>query len=140
MKGIADPYAYGLSEVEGDRKTLLLTFFVSTICHLLLFAVLIFYPNRAWDRKPPLSFINVSIVTLPTFEKGPQPVARPSIQPKRQPPTQNKQPPSKTTYKAISAAAKTWIRRFYSCSKRLKSMQVLSLNIVQGLEPKATTK
>jgi colicin import membrane protein len=106
MKGIADPYAYGLSEVEGDRKTLLLTFFVSSICHLLLFAILIFYPDRAWDRKPPLSFINVSIVTLPTLEKGPQPVARPSIQTKRQPSTQNKQPPSKTTHKAISVATK----------------------------------
>ena len=107
MKGIADPHAYRLSEVEGDRKTLLYTFAVSGMCHLLLFAILIFYPNRAWDRKPPLSFINVSIVTLPTLETGPQPVAKPSIQPKRQPTTPKKQPPAKTIEKAISAPAET---------------------------------
>lgn len=106
MKGIADPHAYRLSEGDGNRKTLLLTFAASSMCHLLLFAVLVFYPNRAWDRKPPLSFINVSIVTLPALEKGPTPVAKPAITPDRKPTVQTKRPPSKTVDKAISAAAK----------------------------------
>ena len=103
MKGIADPYAYRLQGVEGDRKTLFLTFAVSGICHLLLFAIFIFFPNRAWDRKSPPSFINVSIVTLSALEKGPTPYDKPSIEPEKQATTQKKR--STPTAKAIPVAA-----------------------------------
>ncbi len=104
MKGVADPHGYRFFEVEGDRKALFLTFAVSSICHLLLFAALVFYPDRAWDRKPPLSFINVSIVTVPTLENGPTPVLTPTAEPDRKPATQTKRPPPKTSEKAVSKA------------------------------------
>lgn len=103
MKGISDPYAYRLQGIEGDRKTFFLPLAVSSICHLLLFAILIFFPDRAWDRKSPLSFINVSIVTLSTLEKGPLPYDKPPIEPERQPATQKKR--STPTAKAIPVAA-----------------------------------
>lgn len=103
MKGISNPYAYRRQEVEGDRKTLFLTFTVSSICHLLLFAILIFFPDRAWDRKAPPSFINVSIVSLPTLEKGLTPYDKPSIEPEKQATTQKKRPTP--TAKAIPVAA-----------------------------------
>jgi len=104
MKGIADPYAYRLQGVEGNRKTFFLPLAVSSICHLLLFAILIFFPDRAWDRKSPPSFINVSIVTLPTVEKGPTPYDKPPIEPEKHATTQKKR--STTTAKAIPVAAK----------------------------------
>ncbi len=104
MKGIADPYAYRLQGVEGNRKTFFLPLAVSSICHLLLFAILIFFPDRAWDRKSPPSFINVSIVTLPTVEKGPTLYDKPPIEPEKHATTQKKR--STTTAKAIPVAAK----------------------------------
>ena len=104
MKGIADPYAYRLQGLEGSRKTFFLPLAVSSICHLLLFAILIFFPDRAWDRKSPPSFINVSIVTLPTVEKGPTPYDKPPIEPEKHATTQKKR--STTTAKAIPVAAK----------------------------------
>jgi len=104
MKGIADPYAYRLQGIEGSRKTFFLPLAVSSICHFLLFAILIFFPDRAWDRKSPPSFINVSIVTLPTVEKGPTPYDKPPIEPEKHATTQKKR--STTTAKAIPVAAK----------------------------------
>ncbi|UCD89776.1 MAG: TonB C-terminal domain-containing protein [Desulfobacterales bacterium] len=104
MKGIADPYAYRLQGVEGDRKTFFMTLAVSSICHLLLFAILIFFPDRAWDRKSPPSFINVSIVTLPTLEKSPMPYDTAPSESERQPPPPQKKPT--TTAKSIPVAAK----------------------------------
>jgi colicin import membrane protein len=70
MERIVKPHSDRLQGVEGDRKTFFLNVAVSSICHLLLFAILIFVPDRAWDKKSSLSVINVSIVTLPSVEKS----------------------------------------------------------------------
>ena len=55
---------------ENERRTLFSTLFVSFICHLILFVILIFAPGYAKERKPSLSFINVSLVTLPAQGKA----------------------------------------------------------------------
>ena len=56
--------------MENDRQTLFPTLAVSFICHLMLFVILIFAPGYAKERKPSLSFINVSLVTLPAQGKA----------------------------------------------------------------------
>ncbi len=46
---------------------------LSTVCHVVLFGTLIFVPSFEMKRKSTLSVINVSMVTLPTQEKVPEP-------------------------------------------------------------------
>lgn len=127
MKGIVDPYAYRPLEGNGNRKTLFLTFAVSGICHLLLFAILIFFPERAWDRKSPPSFINVSIVTLPTIEKGSLPYDKPSIEPERQSTTTAKAIPApvQKPSEAISVSTKTIKTKRSLKKKTFKSAKVV---------------
>jgi len=57
--------SYLSQDKEYERRTFFLTFSVSFICHLILFVILIFAPGYATNRRPSLSVINVSMVTLP---------------------------------------------------------------------------
>ena len=58
---------------EYERRTFFLTFSVSFICHLILFVILIFAPSYATNRRPHLSVINISMVTLPAQIKASSP-------------------------------------------------------------------
>ena len=65
MNQRAHPHNYLDREKEDEGRTLFWNFTASLVCHLIVFAVLIFAPGYAKGRKPSLSVINVSIVTLP---------------------------------------------------------------------------
>ncbi len=69
--------AYWPQGVRDGPKVFLLFFAVSTIGHIIFFAGLIFVPGYARHKKPSLSVINVSMVTLPALEKALMPDTRP---------------------------------------------------------------
>lgn len=62
--------AYWPQGIQDDPRVFLLFFAVSTIGHVIFFAVLIFVPGYTTHKKPSLSVINVSMVTLPALEKA----------------------------------------------------------------------
>jgi len=57
--------SYLSRDKEYERRTFFLAFSVSLICHLIFFVISIFAPGYATDKRPSLSVINVSMVTLP---------------------------------------------------------------------------
>ena len=69
MNQRAHPHNYLDRKGEDGRRTLFWNFTLSLVFHLIVFAVLIFAPGYAKGRKPSLSVINVSIVTLPAQGK-----------------------------------------------------------------------
>jgi len=75
--------SYLSQDKEYERRTFFLTFSVSFICHLVLFVILIFAPGYATNRKPSLSVINVSMVTLPAPIKASSPDNKRSAELKR---------------------------------------------------------
>ena len=92
--------------VENDRRTLFSTMAVSFICHLILFVVLIFAPGYAKDRKPSLSFINVSLVTLPAQGKASLPDKQQPAEIEKQLSAKKKTPEVKISPKKNSATEK----------------------------------
>ena len=56
---------YFLHGTENNQRAFSLTFAVSTLCHIVFFAVLLFFPGRTPDKAYFPAVINVSIVTLP---------------------------------------------------------------------------
>ncbi|MBW1723807.1 MAG: TonB family protein [Deltaproteobacteria bacterium] len=88
-----------LDREEGDeRRTLFWNFTASFVCHFIVFAVLIFAPGYAKGRKPSLSVMNVSLVTLPSQGKMPLPEKKNAVESKK---------PSVTEKKAPKISAKT---------------------------------
>lgn len=71
MPGSRNAYAYGPQRLINDRQPFFSNFVVSGICHLLFFSIFIFAPRYTTHKKPTLSFINVSMVTLPAPETTP---------------------------------------------------------------------
>ena len=134
MKGMTHPQAYRLGGINGDRKTFFFNVVVSSICHLLLFAILIFVPNRAWDRKTSLSVINVSIVTLPSIEKGPLSNGQRPIETKRQSTAQKKHITSKISAKAISETRQKPSAKISVQPKKRKTKQSLKKKIFKASE------
>jgi len=92
--------------VENDRQTLFPTLAVSFICHLVLFVILIFAPGYAKDRKPSLSFINVSLVTLPAQGKASLPDKQQPAEIEKQLTAKKKAPEVKISPKKISETDK----------------------------------
>jgi len=73
MKESTHSRAYLPEGMGNDTRRFFLNFAVSFICHLIFFVIFIFAPGYATDRKPSLSVINVSLVTLSDQEKAPSP-------------------------------------------------------------------
>lgn len=89
-----------LDREEGDeRRTLFWNFTVSLVCHFIVFAVLIFAPGYAKGRKPSLSVMNVSIVTLPSQGKMPLPEKKNAVESKKPSVTEKKAPKISTKTK-----------------------------------------
>ncbi len=103
MYGSMNRYAYGPQRLKNDRQPFFLNFAVSGICHLLFFSIFIFAPKYTTHKKPTLSFINVSMVTLPALEKTQASKDQPIIEPVTQPTTQKKPPAAKISPKTTSA-------------------------------------
>jgi colicin import membrane protein len=66
-------YPQTYPDEEKERRTFFSNFAISFFCHLVLFGILIFAPRFATSRTPSLSYINVSLVTLPPSETAPLP-------------------------------------------------------------------
>ncbi|MBW2158283.1 MAG: TonB family protein [Deltaproteobacteria bacterium] len=103
MNQRAHPHNYLDREGEGERRTLFWNFTASLVFHLIVFAVLIFAPGYAKGRKPSLSVINVSIVTLPSQGKMPLPEKKNAVDAKKPSVTEKKTPKisTKTTPETV---------------------------------------
>lgn len=95
MHGSMNAYAYGPQRLINDRQPFFSNFVVSGICHLLFFSIFIFAPRYTTPKKPTLSFINVSMVTLPALETTPESKDPPVKAPVTQTTTQKKPPAAK---------------------------------------------
>jgi len=98
------PHHYLDREEEDERRTLFWNFTASSVFHLIVFAVLIFAPGYAKGRKPSLSFINVSIVTLPSQGEMPLPEKKNAVESEKPSVTEKKAPKisTETTPEAVS--------------------------------------
>jgi len=98
------PHHYLDREEKDERRTLFWNFTASSVFHLIVFAVLIFAPGYAKGRKPSLSVINVSIVTLPSQGEMPLPEKKNAVESEKPSVTEKKAPKisTKTTPKAVS--------------------------------------
>jgi colicin import membrane protein len=115
MNQRAHPHNYLDREKKDERRTLFWNLIASLVCHLILFAVLIFAPGYARGKKPSLSFINVSLVTLPAQGDRSLPEKKTADAPEKAPVTEKKAPeistkttpePVKKPREAISLNAK----------------------------------
>lgn len=66
-------YPHNYPERENERRIFFSNFAISFFCHAVLFVILIFAPGFATSRTPSLSYINVSLVTLPSSKTAPLP-------------------------------------------------------------------
>ncbi len=101
MKESPHSHAYLPEGMGNDTRTFFLNFAVSTICHLIFFVILIFAPGYATGRKPSLSVINVSLVTLPAREKATSPGEQRPVDESRAT-AQKKTPIAKVSPKTVS--------------------------------------
>lgn len=77
------PHNDSPQEAERERRTFFLNFAVSLCCHLVLFVIFILAPGFANSKKPSLSYINVSLVSLPDSKSAPSPVEQGPAEPKK---------------------------------------------------------
>jgi colicin import membrane protein len=95
--------SYLSQDKEYERRTFFLNFSVSLMGHVILFVILIFAPGYATNKRPSLSVINVSMVTLPALKKSSGPNHQRPAELKR--PAKKKAPAPKTASKPIPAPA-----------------------------------
>jgi colicin import membrane protein len=95
--------SYLSQDKEYERRTFFLNFSVSFMCHLILFVILIFVPGYATNRRPSLSVINISMVSLPAPKKSVAPDNRQPAELKRESKAEKKAPDSKVASKIIPA-------------------------------------
>lgn len=93
--------SYLYQDKEYERRTFLLNFSVSFICHLILFVILVFAPGYATHRTPSLSVINVSMVSLPALEKSAAPDNQGPAELKKPSKAKKKTPKSEAATKTI---------------------------------------
>jgi colicin import membrane protein len=74
-----------LSGEGNNRRTFMLTFAVSLICHLVFFGSVVFAPGLKPERKYTPAVINVSMVSFPTAAKTPNPEVKIEEKPSDQP-------------------------------------------------------
>ena len=111
--------------VENERRTLFSTLAVSFICHLILFVVLIFAPGYAKESKPSLSFINVSLVTLPAQGKASLPKKQQPAELEKQLTAKKKAPEVKISPKKNSETDKKPSKAISIAPKKKKIKQSL---------------
>ena len=112
---------------ENDPLTLFVTFAISTTCHLIFFAGLIFAPSYIPNRKFSPSIINVSLVTLSPQKAASVSSKQIAIKPK-------KAPVSKVSPKAVSLTPKKKIKKSLK-KETFKSSKVVE-NAITRIEKK----
>lgn len=95
--------SYLSQDNEYGRRTFLLNFSVSLMCHVILFVILIFAPGYATNKRPSLSVINVSMVTLPALKKSSGPDNQQPAELKRPATVKKKAPAPKVASKTVPA-------------------------------------
>jgi colicin import membrane protein len=125
MKQRMRSYNNLLQGVGNDRRTLFPTLVVSFICHLILFVILIFAPGYAKERKPSLSFINVSLVALPAQGKASLPDKQQPAEVEKQLTAKKKAPEVKISPKKNSETDKKPSKAISIAPKKKKIKQSL---------------
>lgn len=92
-----------LQESENDFSSLILTFVVSLVCHVIFFVALVFIPGLTQQKKFLPSVVNVSLVTLPPQRKAPSP----GKQIKKEVYKQVKKPKKKSPKKSVKVDRKS---------------------------------
>ena len=134
--------SYLAEDKEYERRTFFLNFSFSLMCHVVLFVILIFAPGYATNKRPSLSVINVSMVTLPALKKSSGPDHQRPRELKKPAPVKEKAPAPKTASKtvpepvqkpseAISIAPKTTKVKTSLKKKTFKSARVVKSAISQ---------
>ena len=95
--------SYLSQDNEYGRRTFFLNFSVSLMCHVILFVILIFAPGYATNKRPSLSVINVSMVTLPALKKSSGPDNQQPAELKRPATVKKKAPVPKVASKTVPA-------------------------------------
>lgn len=95
--------SYLSQDNEYGRRTFFLNFSVSLMCHVILFVILIFAPGYATNKRPSLSVINVSMVTLPALKKSSGPDIQQPAELKRPATVKKKAPAPKVASKTVPA-------------------------------------
>ena len=95
--------SYLSQDKEYERRTFFLNLSISFICHLILFVILIFAPGFATNRRPSISVINVSMVSLPPLKKSTAPDHERPAELKKPSKAKKKAPDSKVPSKTIPA-------------------------------------
>ncbi len=101
MQRSRNTHTYRPQGLKNDGQTFFSNFAVSGICHLLFFAILFYVPSQRTKIKPSLSFINVSMVTLPALKKTQPSNEQPVLKPESQAVVQKKAPVSKVSTKTV---------------------------------------
>jgi len=112
--------SYLSQDKEYERRTFFLTFSVSFICHLVLFVILIFAPGHATNRRPSLSVINVSMVTLPAPIKASSPDNQRPAELKRPATVKKKAAAPKTASKTVPATVQKPLKAISIAPKKKK--------------------
>jgi colicin import membrane protein len=95
--------SYLFEDKEYERRIFFLNFSVSLMCHVILFVILIFAPGYAPNKRPSLSVVNVSMVTLPALKKSSGSDTHRPAELKRPPTVKEKAPAPEVATKTVPA-------------------------------------
>ena len=112
--------SYLSQDKEYERRTFFLNFSVSLICHVILFVILIFAPGYATNKRPSLSVINVSMVTLPALKKSSGSDNQQSAEIKRPATVKKKAPAPKVASKTVPAPVQKPLKAISIAPKKKK--------------------
>ena len=112
--------SYLSQDKEYERRTFFLNFSVSLMCHVILFVILIFAPGYATNKRPSLSVINVSMVTLPALKKSSGPDNQQPAELKRPATVKKKAPAPKVASKTVPAPVQKPSKAISSAPKKKK--------------------
>jgi colicin import membrane protein len=120
MNKIMHSNSYLSQDKEYERRTFFLNFSVSLTCHLILFVILLFAPGYATHRRPSLSVINVSMVSLPALKKSAAPDNQRPSELKKPSIAKKKTPESKVASKTIPTSVQKPSKAFSIAPKKKK--------------------
>jgi len=125
--------------IGNNPRTFLIFFTLSSMCHVVFFGIVIFAPDFKTEKRPTLSVINVSMVTLPAQEKRPAPVRHVPVQTQKKLQTSKILPKNASeTYqepsKAVSVAPKRKIKK--SLKKETFKSSTMVKRAIERLEKK----
>ena len=131
MEELLDAPAYLFRGPEKIPRAFFLTFALSTFCHVIFFAILIFTPGRNADRRFMPAVITVSMVSLPGEEAAPREGHQARQQPKTEKVTVSETPKSKKQLAPVSSKTVSVSPKKPSPKKSLKKKTFKPSKIVK---------